>query len=151
MASQHRFFKVIIVGALLATFAILVGFKLFASSMEQRIKESKEQYVRVVPIVDDIKSLRARQGNLTHLSVEDAVWAIIDDLLLEKNLTSLRSTVIDDDIEGIQVTFTGLSLTKLTGFMQALHARASLQTPNCSLTRNPDDPRLADAHFVLAR
>ncbi|CCH49409.1 hypothetical protein [Pseudodesulfovibrio piezophilus] len=149
--SQKRFFRMILLGTIVSVLSISIGLKLFSGSLEQRIAESKEQYGRVVPIVQDIKALRAQQGALTHLSVEDATWAIIDDLVIEKNLTSIRSTVVDDDIKGIQVTFSGLSLNKLTSFMVALRDRASLQTPSCILTRNPDDPRLADAHFVLAR
>jgi len=119
--------------------------------MAQQIAESKEQYASVLPIVQDIKALRAQQGDLAHLSVEDAVWRIIDDLLLEDNLTSIHTTRLNEDEVGIQVTFSSLSLTKLTNFLQALRDRASLQTPDCTLTRNPDDPRLADAHFVFAR
>lgn len=151
MASQYRFFKMMLLGTILVTFSLSVGLKLFSSSLEQRITEAKEQYGRVVPIVEDVQSLRAQQGNLAHLPVEEAVWSVIDDLLIEKNLKSIRSTQIDEDTPGIQVTFEGLSLSKLTGFMHALRDRASLQTPDCSITRNPDDPRLADAHFVLAR
>jgi len=151
MASQYRFFKMMLVGTIIVTFSLSIGLKLFASSLEQRIIESKEQYGRVIPIVEDLLSLRAQQGNLAHLPVEEAVWSVIDDLLIEKNLLSIRSTQVDEDTMGIQVTFERLSLSKLTDFMHALRERASLQTPDCSITRNPDDPRLADAHFVLAR
>lgn len=151
MASQYRFFKIVLVGLMIVTASTVVGLKLFTAAVDQRIEESKEQYGRVVPIVEDIKTLRAQMGNLAHLPVEEAVWNIIDDLLIEKNLTSFRSTSMDDEEEGIQVTFDGLSLSKLTDFMQALRERAALQTPKCTLTRNPDDPRLADVHFVLAR
>jgi len=151
LASQHRFFKLLLLGALIGTFSVLVGLRLFSGSVEQRIAESKEQYGRVVPIVADIIALRAQQGSLAHLPVDEAVWYIIDDLLIEENLTSLRTTHIDEDTDGIQVTFTGLSLSKLINFMDAMREQASLQTPDCSITRNPDDPRLADVHFVLAR
>lgn len=131
--------------------SLFVGASIYVSSMAQQIAESKEQYASVLPIVQDIKALRAQQGDLAHLSVEDAVWRIIDDLLLEDNLTSIHTTRLNEDEVGIQVTFSSLSLTKLTNFLQALRDRASLQTPDCTLTRNPDDPRLADAHFVFAR
>lgn len=151
MVSQLRFFKMVLIGTMLLTFSVSVGLKLFAGSMEQRIAESKDRYARVVPIVEDIKSLRAQMGDLAHLPVEEAVWSIIDDLLIEDNLVSIRSTSLKGDIRAIQVTFDRLSLSKLTNFMLALRDRASLQTPNCSISRNPDDPRLADVHFVLAR
>lgn len=151
IVSQQRFFKLILVGTMVATFSVSVGLKLFSGSMEQRIAEAKDRYARVVPIVEDVKSLRAQMGDLAHLPVEEAVWSLIDDLLIEDNLVSIRSTVLEGDIRAIQVTFDRLSLTKLTSFMISLRDRASLQTPNCSITRNPDDPRLADAHFVLAR
>lgn len=151
MASQQRFFKLVLLGTMALTFSVFVGIKLFGSSLEQRIADSKAQYASVVPIVQDIKALKAQQGNLAHLPVEEAIWSIIDDLLMEKNLVSIRSTHINEDQEGIQVTFTGLSLTTLTNFLHAMRERASLQTPDCAITRNPDDPRLADAHFVLAR
>lgn len=150
MTSQHRFFKIVLVGIMLGTASMVVGLKLFTGAVDQRIEESKEQYGRVVPIVEDIKTLRAQMGNLAHLSVEEAVWSIIDDLRMEEDLTSIRSSAVDD-LDGIQVTFEGLSLSKLTSFMHALREKAALQTPKCTLTRNPDDPRLADAHFVLAR
>jgi len=132
-------------------FSVLVGLNLFTNALNKQIEESKEQYVRIVPIVKDIKAIRAQQGDLVHLPVEETVWRIIDDLLMEENLISIRTTRLNEDETGIQVTFSRLSLTKLTGFLNALRERGSLQTPDCTLTRNPDDPRLADAHFVLAR
>ncbi|MGL1863279.1 MAG: hypothetical protein OCC46_12210 [Pseudodesulfovibrio sp.] len=151
LESQTQFFKFVLLGLLALAFSVAVGLKLFAGSMDQRIAHSKEQYGRVVPIVQDIKALRAQQGNLVHLPVDEAVWSIIDDLLMEENLTSIHSTRINEDLEGVQVTFIGLSLTKLTNFLNAMRDQASLQTPSCAITRNADDPRLADAHFVLAR
>ncbi|QJB55966.1 hypothetical protein [Pseudodesulfovibrio sp. zrk46] len=151
MASQHRFFKMMLMGTIIGTLSLSVGLKLFSGSLEQRISEAKEQYGRVAPMVEETLALRAHQGNLAHLPVEEAAWSIIDDLLIEGNLVSIRSTQLDEDTEGIQVTFERLSLSKLINFMEALRNRASLQTPDCSITRNPDDPRLADAHFVLAR
>lgn len=149
--SQKRFFKVILVGSMLAALAIVIGLTLFSSSLDQQIEDSKEQYGRVVPLVGEINALRAQMGVLAHLSVEDAIWELIDDLVIEDKLTSIRSTKLEDGTMGIQVTFTGLSLPKLAKFMRDMRDKAALQTPDCAITRNPDDPRLADAHFVLAR
>lgn len=149
--SQQRFQKVVLFGAMLLTLALLVGFKLFAGTVEQQIAEAKEQYGRVVPIVEEVRALRAKRGDLAHLSVEEAVWTIIDDLLMEEQLYSLRATEVDKLTTGVQVTFHGLSLTRLTDFLGDIRDRASLQTPNFTLSRNPDDPRLADVHLILAR
>lgn len=149
--SQKRFFKLVLLGSLIASLSIIIGLNLFASSLAQQITESKEQYGRVLPMVEEVRALRAQQGILAHLPVDEAIWTIIDDNLMEENLTSIRSTKVDEDTPAIQVTFTGLSLTKLTTFMHDMRDKASLQTPDCAITRNPDDPRLADAHFVLAR
>lgn len=150
-ASQQRFFKLILVGLSGLFFSVFVGVYLFTGTLKQQIVASKEQYVRVIPIVQDIKALRAQQGDLAHLPVDEAIWRIIDDLLIEENLASLRTTLLNEDETGIQVTLNGLSLTKLTDLLHDLRDRASLQTPDCTLTRNPDDPRLADVHLVLAR
>ena len=151
IASQQRFHKVVLLGALVLTFSLLVGFKLFAGSVEQQISDAKEQYGRVVPIVQEVLSLRAQRGDLAHMPEEEAVWNIIDDLLIEEQLVSIRPATVDKLTKGVQVTFKGLSLIKLTEFLEAIRDRASLQTPDCTLTRNSDDPRLADVHFVLAR
>lgn len=151
IASQQRFHKMVLFGALVVTFSSLIGFKLFAGTVEQQITEAKEQYGRVVPIVQEVLSLQAQQGDLAHLAEEKAVWNIIDDLQIEEQLISIRPTKVDQLTEGVQVTFEGLSLTKLTEFLRVIRDRASLQTPDCTITRNSNDPRLADAHFVLAR
>ncbi len=151
MVSQYRFFKIVLYGIVVATFAVSVGLKLFVGILEKRIGESRERYGQVLDIVEDIRALRAQQGDLVSLPVEDAAWAIIDNLVIEDQLTFIRSAKLDDGAMGIRVRFEGLSLAKLTDFMLAFRDRASLQTPDCSITRNPDDPRLADAEFVLAR
>jgi len=150
-ASQQRFFKFVLSGLSLLFFSVCIGTYLFTGPLTQQIAQSKERYGYVVPIVQDIKALRAQQGDLAHLPVKEAVWRLIDDLQIEENLASIRTTRLNEDENGIQVTFDGLSLTELTNFLDALRGRASLQTPDCALTRNPDDPRLVDAHFVLAR
>jgi len=149
-ASQQRFFKVVLTGTSLAAFSIIVGLSLFSGTLDKQIDEAKAQYGRVVPLVLDIKTLRAQQGDLAHLPVDEAVNRIADDLDIENQLVSMHKTEYRED-PAAQVTFEGLALNKLTEFLQALRDRASLQTPECTLTRNPDDPRLADAHFVLAR
>ncbi|QGY39306.1 hypothetical protein GM415_03950 [Pseudodesulfovibrio cashew] len=150
-ASQERLFRLALVGTVVATFAVSVGLKLFSGSLEQRIVEAREQYGRVVPIVEEVRALRAKQGDLVDKPVSEAVWAIIDGLGIEEQLTSFRATQLDEGLDAAQVTFKGLPLNRLMDFLRDLRDRASLQTPGCTLTRNPDDPRLADAHFVLAR
>lgn len=150
-ASQERFHRIVLFGAMVATLSLIVGFKLFAGSLEERISDAKERYAQVVPIVEEVMALRAERGDLAHLSVDKAVWHIVDDLSMEEQLYSLRTTEIDKLTQGVQVTFEGLSLTKLTEFLRTIRDRASLQTPDCTLSRNSDDPRLADAHFILAR
>ena len=150
-ASQQRLFKLVLVGLSVLFFFVFVGTYLFTGTLKQQIGASKEQYVRVIPIVQDIKALRAQQSDLANLPVDEAIWIIIDDLLIEENLVSIRTTRFNEDETGIQVTLNKLSLTKLTGLLHDLRDRASLQTPDCALTRNPDDPRLADVHLVLAR
>lgn len=150
-ASQQRFFKFVLLGLSVGVFSVFVGMSLFGGSLNQQIAESKEQYGRVVPLVQDILALRAQRGELAHLPVEEAIWLILDDLVIEKKLTSIRSTRLNEDEIGIQITLIGLSQTKLTDFLRDLRVRASLQTPDFTLTRNPDDPRLADVHLVLAR
>ena len=150
-ASQQRLFKYILVGLSVLIFSVCIGVSLFTGTLKQQIDDTKEQYTRVVPIVQDIKALRAQQGDLAHLPVDEALWRIIDDLLIEENLISIRTTQLKGGETGIQATFSELSLTKLTTFLKAIRDRGSLQTPDCALTRNPDDPRLADVHLVLAR
>ena len=150
-ASQKRFFKLVLMGTLVLSLCVFVGLKLVGNSLELGIGQAKEQYGRVLPLVREVVALRAQMGNLAHLPVEEAVWFIIDDLSIEPNLTSIRSTTLQGDVKALQVTFTGLPQAKLTAFLEALRERASLQTPECVLTRNPDDPRLADIHLVLAR
>lgn len=150
-ASQQRFFKLMLYGVGMLCFMVFVGLYMVTGTLDQQIGEAKEQYGQVLPLVQDVKSLRAQQGDLAHLPVEKAAWRIIEDLLIEENLVSFHRTSLNEDDIGVQATFEGLSLTKLTDFLRDLRDRASLQTPDCTVTRNPDDPRLADVHLVLAR
>lgn len=149
--AQQRFFRLVNLGTLVAVLSIFIGLGLFGSTVEQQIDEAKEQYGRVLPLVQEIRELRAQQGNLAHLPPEEAVWDIIDDHGIEPKLTSFRTTRLSEDEIGVQATFTGLSLTRMTDFLHDLRERASLQTPDCTITRNEDDPRLADVHVVVAR
>ena len=150
-ASQERLFKYTLLGVAGAVFAIFVGLSLFTGALGQEIAAEKEQYSLVLPLVEDITTMRAGQGDLVHLSPEDAVRRIVDDRALGDYVQSLRATRIAEDREGVQVTFGGLTLIMLTDFLQDVRDRASLQAPEFALTRNPDDPRLADAHLVLGR
>ncbi|NDV19966.1 hypothetical protein GO013_11090 [Pseudodesulfovibrio sp. JC047] len=150
-ASQQRLFKMVLLGLAGAFFSVFVGVYLFTSTLEQQIVAEKEQYARVMPIVQGIHALRAKQGDLARLTVKDATWRIIDERMLESRLTSIRSTGLNDSNDAVQVTFTGVTLIMLTDFLQDLRDRASLQTPEFTLTRNNDDPRLADVHLVLSR
>jgi type II secretory pathway component PulM len=149
--SRQRLFRLAPMGTVVLALSVFIGMRLFAGTVTQQIEESKAQYGRVLPLVEDIRSLRAQQGDLAHLPVEKAVWAIIDDLLMEQQLTSIRDTRLNEDETALQATFTGISLNSLAKFLLALRDRASLQTRDFTLTRNNDDPRLCDAHFVLAR
>ena len=72
-ASQQRFFKLILMGLSALFFSVFVGVYLFTGTLKQQIVASKEQYVRVIPIVQDIKALRAQQGDLAHLPVDEAI------------------------------------------------------------------------------
>ncbi|MBC17487.1 MAG: hypothetical protein CL942_14785 [Desulfovibrio sp.] len=149
--SQDKFFRNVLVGMIILTLAVTVGLRLFATSITEEIASQREMYGNVAVIVEDIKSLRAQQGGLAHLSVNDAVWFIIDDIQIETKLISIRETTVNRATEGLQVTFEGLSLTELMGFLTALRDKASLQTPSCMMTRNMNDPRLADVHLIVAR
>lgn len=150
-ATQQRFFRLVLVGLPVLTLSVFLGLKLLGSVQDQDIAEAKTQYGRVLPLVQEIVALRARQGNLAHRKLDDAIWSLVDDLGLESRLTALHSTRVDKNIPAIEATFSGLSLAKLADLLNALRTRASLQTPELTLTRNPDDPRLADLHVVLAR
>ena len=150
-SSQRRFFKLVLTGGLLLSLSVVVGLRLIAGAVNQEIAQAKAQYGRVLPLVQEVTALRAQMGNLAHLEVEDALWTLIDDLGIEPNLASMRSTQLDESTPGIEAEFTGLSLSKLADFLNALRERASLQTPRCDLNRNPGNPRLADLRLVLAR
>jgi type II secretory pathway component PulM len=150
-ASRRRFFRLVPRAVVLASLAVFIGLRLLTGTVTVQIEESKAQYARVLPLVQEIHTLRARQGDLAHLPLRDAVWHIVDDLVAEQNLTSLRETTMDGDDPAIQATLTGLPLNTLARLLRDLRDRAGLQTRDCALTRNPDDPRLGDAHLVLVR
>ena len=150
-ASQQRFFRLMLTGLSALFFSLLVGGVLFTGKLIQQIGVEKEQYGRVAPLVNDIRTLRARMGDLSHLPPVEAVQRIVDDRRMADYVTSLRTTRLKEDSEGAQVTCSGLTLIMLTDFLEDLRDRASLQTPDFTLTRNPEDPRLADVHLVLGR
>jgi len=150
-ASQQRFFSIALIGLSGAFFAVLVGVHLFTGALDLKIEEAKERYGKVVPLVHDITALRASRGDLAHLSPFEAVERIIDDRNLTDYVNSMRTTRLDEDMEGVQLTISGLTLIMLTDFLEDMRDRASLQTPDFTLVRNVEDPRLADVHLVLAR
>jgi type II secretory pathway component PulM len=150
-ASQLRLFKFILLGTAGLCFSVFVGATLFTGTLGQEIAAEKEQYGLVVPLVREINTLRAAQGDLVRQSPEEAVGRILDDRSLNDYVTSLHSTRVAGDQEGVQVTLSGLTLIMLTDFLQDVRDRASLQAPEFVLTRNPEEPRLADVHLVLAR
>lgn len=150
-ASQQRFFKMALFGLAGAFFAVFIGLNLFTGAQDLAIEEAKEQYGRVVPLVHDINALRASRGDLAHLPPIEAVERIVDDRNLDDYVDSMRTTRLDEDTEGVQLTISGLTLIMLTDFLEDMRDRASLQTPDFTLTRNAEDPRLADVHLVLAR
>jgi hypothetical protein len=150
-ASQQRLFKFILFGTAGLCFAVFVGATLFTGALGQEIAVEKEQYGLVVPLVREITTLRAAQGDLVRLTPEEAVRRILDDRSLNDYAASLRATRAAEDQEGVEVTLNGLTLIMLTDFLQDVRDRASLQAPEFVLTRNPEEPRLADVHLVLAR
>ena len=149
--SQQRFFKLMLMGTVLLTLSITIGFRILGGTMAERINDARDLYGQVVIIVEDIRSLRAEKGEFAHLPVEQATQALINDLGIGEKILSMRTSPLENNTDGVQVTFQGLSMNQLTAFMKGLRDQASLQTPKYVLTRNEDEPRLADLHVVLAR
>ena len=150
-AAQQRLFKFLLLGTAGFSFSVFMGLFFFTGALDQEIAAEKTQYGLVVPIVQDINRLRASQGDLVGLAPEEAVSRILDDRLLGDYLLTLRPTRLRERQEGVEVALSGLTLIMLTDFLQDVRDRASLQAPDFTLTRNQDDPRLADVHMVLAR
>ncbi|MEZ7198860.1 hypothetical protein [Pseudodesulfovibrio karagichevae] len=150
-ASQQRLFKFLLLGTAGLIFAVFVGVTLFTGALGQEIAAGKAQYGLVVPLVREIATLRAAQSDLVQLTPEEAVRRILDDRSLNDYAVSLRPTRIAGDQDAVEVTLEGLTLIMLTDFLQDVRDRASLQAPEFVLTRNPEEPRLADVHLVLAR
>ncbi|WP_272698824.1 hypothetical protein [Desulfovibrio sp. Fe33] len=150
-ASQERLFKYVLFMAAGAFFAVFVGANLFTGSLGQQIKEQKAQYGLVVPLVQEIHTLRAEQGDLVQLSPEDAVRRILDDRSLNDYVRSIYATRPAENQEGVRVALEGLTVIMLADFLQDVRDRAGLQTPEFKLTRNLEEPRLADLLLVLAR
>lgn len=150
-ASQQRLFRLVLASLSGLCFAVLVSGSLLTGKLTQQIAVEKEQYGSVAPLVNDIRTLRTQQGDLAHLSPVEAVQQIIEDRHMTDYVTSLRTTRLREDTEAAQTTCEGLTLIMLTDFLEDLRGRANLQSPDCTLTRNSKDPRLADVHLVLAR
>lgn len=150
-ASQQRFFRMTLLGAAGFFFSVFVGSYLFTGAMKQDIVAEKEQYARVVPLVQEVRTIQANQGALAHLAPIEAVRRIVEDRRMDDYVESLRVTILKDNVEGAQATFSGLTLIMLTDFLEDLRYKANLQTPDFTLTRNSEDSRLADMHLVVAR
>ena len=151
VAEQQRLFKYVLMGLSGLFFAVFVGLALFTGTLVQQIREEKQRYSLVVPIVQDITALRAHLGDLVRVPPDEAVQRILEDRMLNDYVVSMHPTRPREREDGVQLTLRGLTLIMLTDFLQDVRDRASLQTPDFSLTRNTEDPRLADVHLVLAR
>ena len=150
-ASQQRFFRLAQLGTITCSLAVLVGLRLFTAAAEETVAQAMEQHARVVPIVTEIRTLRAQKGELVDLSPKDAARTLVDELGLDERLDSLRLTELAQDDIGASIEMSGLTLTQITDLLSALRDRANLQTPEFAVSRNPDDPRLADLRMVVAR
>ncbi len=149
---QKLFFAALVAGWALILFMIWSGLN-ESQSRTQRVElGSKQQYAKVVPLVEELKAGESSRGALVDREPMTAAQQVIRDLGLDNRLTSLRPLQAGANSgEGVQVILESLNLPELVGLLRDFKVRGALKVSNFNINHRLDSPELADVQIILVR
>ncbi len=112
---------------------------------------AQQRYEKIVPLIQEIKSLEARQSSLTDMTPLAAAQQVSRDLKLESKLASIRPTQLTGNQEGVQLLYERLNLDEFLSLLDTLQDKGRLKIISTVLNHRGDQANLADLQLVLAR
>lgn len=149
---QKLFFASLVAGWALILFMIWSGLNDSQSRAERIVLSSKQQYAKVVPLVEQLKAGESSRGALVDREPMAAAQQVIRDLGLDTRLTSLRPLQGDGSSgQGVQVLLESLNLPELVALLRDFKVRGALKVNNFNVNHRLDAPELADVQIILVR
>lgn len=145
-AAQRRFFRMTLLAVAVLFVSAWAGLDYMARAERKAIAKSRDEYSRVVGLVNEIQVLRAGLGDLSSLPPEEAVRAVMAGF--DKLPPAL---VVELEDGAVEVSFPGIPLFELTAFLTDVRDRANLQARLFEVGASSHGKGLAHSRMVLTR
>lgn len=117
---------------------------------QKEIVRKRELYARVVPVVQNIKRLRARQI-MNAETLRSAVLKIAEGAGIGWDQLSLQEEPFEYGEPGVLVELQGVTLVQLTAFLETSRKQADLRFLSFDMERDAEQSVLADVKTLLVR
>lgn len=145
-AAQKRFFRLVLTVAAIIFLAVWGGLDYMVRAEHKAIDKSRDEYSRVVGLVNEIQVLQAGLGDLSHLPPRQAV-----DSIMSSFGKLPPALVVELESGEVEVAFPGIPLFELTAFLNDVRDRANLQTRLFEVGASSHGKGLARSRMVLTR
>ena len=149
---QKLFFAAMVAAWALLLFMVWSGFSESESKAVRIMLSSKQNYSKVVPLVEQLKAGESSRGALIDREPMAAAQQVIRDLGLDTRLTSLRPLQAGaNSSSGVQVILESLNLPEVVFLLRDFNVRGALKITNFNINHRLDTPELADVQIILTR
>ncbi|WP_031482618.1 hypothetical protein [Maridesulfovibrio frigidus] len=149
---QKLFFAALVAAWALVLFMIWSGLHESQLSAGRVALQSKHNYSKTLPLVEQLKAGEASRGALVDREPMTAAQQVIRDLGLDTRLTSLRPLQAGSNAgEGVQVILEALNLPEIVYLMRDFNVRGGLRVSTITINHRLDTPDLADVQIILVR
>ncbi len=149
---QKLFFAALVAAWALVLFMIWSGLHESQLSAGRVAMQSKQNYSKTVPLVEQLKAGESSRGALVDREPMTAAQQVIRDLGLDTRLTSLRPLQAGSNTgQGVQVILEALNLPEIVFLMRDFNVRGGLRVSTFTINHRLDTPDLADVQIILVR
>ncbi|SDK54796.1 Type II secretion system (T2SS), protein M [Maridesulfovibrio ferrireducens] len=149
---QKLFFAALVAALAFVLFLIWSGLHESQLSAGRTTLQSKLQYSKTVPLVEQLKAGEASRGALIDREPMTAAQQVARDLGLDNRLTSIRPLQAGSSSgEGVQVVLEALNLPEVVSLMRDFNVRGGLKVTSFTINHRLDSPDLADVQIILVR
>lgn len=148
---QKRFFSLAVWGWLAVLFISFGPQYFFTVNAEKKIEQQRALYQQVVPLVSQIKSLRARKNGAVDGTLHDAVLEMTEKAGIGWPSLSLSEEPFEYTEPGMRVNLEKITLVQLTGFLQQVRTSPGVSVLQFSMKKDPEQSVLADVELLLVR
>ncbi|MBI9112660.1 type II secretion system protein GspM [Maridesulfovibrio ferrireducens] len=149
---QKLFFAALVAALAFVFFMIWSGLHESQLSAGRIVLQSKLQYSKTVPLVEQLKAGEASRGALIDREPMTAAQQVARDLGLDNRLTSIRPLQAGSSSgEGVQVVLEALNLPEVVSLMRDFNVRGGLKVTSFTINHRLDSPDLADVQIILVR